>query len=96
LSENKIRPPIKVLDAEIHFLNAAHILVDTLHRIPGRLMFGAGDASEDVFVRFLIDRARGALRALDHEALTGIDIELKRVKAYLDSAEKYLNERQSI
>jgi hypothetical protein len=96
LSENEIRPPIKVLDAEIHFLNTAHILVDTLHRIPGRLMFGVGDASEDTFVRFLIDRAKTAFRELDHEKLTGVSIELKRIKAYLVAAERYLNERQSV
>ena len=85
-----------MLDAEINFLNAAHILVDTLHRIPGRLMFGVGDASEDTFVRFLIDRAKAAFRELDHERLTGVSTELKRIKAYLIAAEKYLNERQSI
>jgi len=96
LSDNVIRPPIRVLDAEIPFINAAQILGDVLHRIHGRLMFGIGDSGEDTFVRFLIDRAKAAIKELDHESVTGIDKELNRIRHYITGVEKYLDERESI
>ena len=93
---DNVRAPIRVLDAEIPFINAAQILGDVLHRIHGRLMFGIGDSGEDTFVRFLIDRAKLAIRQLDHESITGIDKELNRIKQYINGVEKHLNERESI
>lgn len=83
---------MRVLDSEIYFLSAAHILVDTLHKIPTLL----SPSKTYISLRFLIDRARAALKELDHEAVTGFERELKRIEVYLDEAEKYLNERESI
>lgn len=96
LSENKINPPARVLDAELHFLSMAHILVDTLHVIPIRLVEFEDDTSKDVSIKFLIDRAKAALKELNHEAVTGFERELKRIGIYLDEVERYLNERKPI
>ena len=87
-----MKPPIKVLDAELHFLSMAHILVDTLHRIPMLLT----PAKTYISLRFLINRARAALKELDHMTITGFEKELKRIGIYLDEVEKYQNERESI
>lgn len=96
MSENKIRPPIRVFSAETPFLHTAHILVDTLHKIPRRLTSKIGNAGEERFTKFLIGRARLALKELDHEAITGLGKEMKQIEIYLNEAERYLNERESI